>query len=446
MKIKTFLLALIILAQPIINSSLSLAVNIENPVICWENVGELITPRRYAETVEYNGNIYIFGGRLENTIYDNAECYNIETGDVIELPNMPVPKYQFKIDVIGGKIYCFGGITKENGKFAYSDTVEIYNPQSNSWEINEDIKMTRKRGEFGSVRVGDEIYFISGGVDYINNLDNLVEAYNIKTNTWETKSKAPFSKSGFSTYYYDGKIYCDGGYSRSYERYIYDIKSDSWTTEYSPLADDYSRSAILKDYAFFIGGGGLSASGFKFADWIYDIKKEKWSPPLDLKPTDSNGFKFINLHPVVIENEAYYFGVEKKSDKTAKYIYKLSLEDNVAPNMEYMLNPTTYTNSHVDIEISANDTCNVKNFVDGSCGVKRIILPDGNSIFGESARYSVNLNGLYSFASEDINGNMSFISVKVTNIDKNKPRVEIVKSPDGDWSNQDVTVSIYGND
>lgn len=434
MKIKSILISSLILMQVIVAPLTSFAINIDDPPYSWESVGELSTPREYIETIAYKDKIYLFGGRKSNEIFNTAECYDTKTKELTVLPNMPMAKYQFGIEIIDDKIYCFGGISKDNNnEFAYTDRVDIYNPQTNQWEHNPNIKMNKPRGSFRSVRVGDVIYFISGGVGYMNYRYNLVEAYNIKTNTWEKKSDAPFAKTEFSAYYHNGKIYCEGGYPESEVLYIYNIESDTWTTDYSPIVDDESRGIVLKDdYAVFIGGGGFGDSSNNLADRIYDLKNNKWSQALYLKPIELDYFQFQNSYPSAINNEAYYPGVGEDS----RFIYKLSLEDKRKPAINYTLSPTGYTNSHVEISIYASD----------DFGVKRIILPNGNSVFSNRVNFSVHSNGVYSFACEDINGNISLRKIIINNIDKKRPTVSISKNPSTEWTNTDVDISIKADD
>lgn len=110
--------------------------------------------------------------------------------------------------------------------------------------------------------------------------------------------------------------------------------------------------------------------------------------------------------------------------------------DRIIDEVNYSYTPTELTNKDVNITLTSRDTN----------GIKHIVLPDGNKVTSDTATLSVKNNGVYSFMVEDVLGNFKVVSVKIDNIDKIKPTVEIVKNPDKEWVNTDVSITINAND
>ncbi|WCK57674.1 hypothetical protein PP175_26935 (plasmid) [Aneurinibacillus sp. Ricciae_BoGa-3] len=97
--------------------------------------------------------------------------------------------------------------------------------------------------------------------------------------------------------------------------------------------------------------------------------------------------------------------------------------------------PLGWTNADVTITASA---------VDNLSGVKRIQLPNGSWVSGNSASYSVGANGTYTFVAEDNAGNQATKSITVSNIDSTPPTAPTI-SNNTNWTTQSfVPVSIVG--
>lgn len=115
--------------------------------------------------------------------------------------------------------------------------------------------------------------------------------------------------------------------------------------------------------------------------------------------------------------------------------YHFRVTDMIAPTINVVKNPSTWTNGSVTLTATATDT--------GS-GVKYMILPNGNKVSSNSVSYTVDKNGIYFFRAIDYMGNESTVSVVVDNIDKKKPNVTINNNQN--WTNQDVQVTITSED
>ena len=50
-------------------------------------------------------------------------------------------------------LLAFGGTSKEAGVWKYRDSVEVWNPDTESWTLSPDIKMSEERSYFGYLSV-----------------------------------------------------------------------------------------------------------------------------------------------------------------------------------------------------------------------------------------------------------------------------------------------------
>ncbi|PLS15032.1 hypothetical protein CVD28_24440 [Bacillus sp. M6-12] len=108
--------------------------------------------------------------------------------------------------------------------------------------------------------------------------------------------------------------------------------------------------------------------------------------------------------------------------------------DRGVPVIDETVNPTTWTNDRVTIQVNANDSIS---------GIQSIELPNGNRVNGANvASYVVDKNGSYTFKVTDNGGNVSTKTVTITNIDKEAPTAtHTVESVDGETFKVTLTAS-----
>lgn len=100
------------------------------------------------------------------------------------------------------------------------------------------------------------------------------------------------------------------------------------------------------------------------------------------------------------------------------------------------LDKTEFTNSYVTITAVASDDIS---------GVKGIYTPDNSFIASESVTFKAEDNGEYTFMAEDIAGNLTTKTITVSNIDKEKPILNIETLKDLS-NNEKVIVEIKATD
>jgi N-acetylneuraminic acid mutarotase len=208
--------------------------------------------------------IYAIGG---DPFSPQNEVYSPEADSWKTLRPMLTPRQHINCAVVEGKIFVIGGLMNIQSTASPSDwnyknissKNEVYDTSTDSWEEKTPMP-TRRHGAFMAA-VGGKIYVIGGMGDEkdIWKTLSVVEMYDPKTDSWETKSGLPEPKDGFGISVILGKIYAVGGFSHSHvvnTVYVYDPKLDSWTTstEFPNLENGSAGCTAIENKIFMIGG------------------------------------------------------------------------------------------------------------------------------------------------------------------------------------------------
>lgn len=120
--------------------------------------------------VAYEGNVYVVGGHQgpEHTyppesFSDRLTVYNESTGEWSELARLSLARHGFSVVAHEGGIYAFGGFTYSPDhlpKWKSVDLVERYDIASNTWEVVG--HLPRPRSSNVVAKVGDFVYLIGG--------------------------------------------------------------------------------------------------------------------------------------------------------------------------------------------------------------------------------------------------------------------------------------------
>ena len=288
--------------------------------------------RKEFDTAKYKSNIYVIGGYYTNSTSDKyintIDVINTET-ETLEVIDMPTNLKNMSSEVVGNKLYIFGG---EIQYFGNNTKVYILNLDTFEWEaIESDFKNTRfttesingkiyciggtsnsykifdtRTNTFEDIEIenktvlGTNSTIINGNIYMINN-KNSIEIYDtglrngneIFANEKEEfpienlKGKFEYKSSNFNPLanyvntekvfygsqieYYNDKLYIFSGqhdYIYSDIGYIYDLKNKTWSKT-SNGAPKYERgsSTIIGDKIYFFGGASVPWTGWNSASW-----------------------------------------------------------------------------------------------------------------------------------------------------------------------------------
>ncbi|MDP5275283.1 cadherin-like beta sandwich domain-containing protein [Chengkuizengella axinellae] len=247
----------------------------------WKEISTLPTPRASVSIVELDGKIYVIGGYEINGNYlSTVEVYDpslnewvkweSETGDKVDWAAMPTPRIRFGVAEVGGKIYAIGGEgISDQGTTVELSTVEAYDPKSNTWETMEDMPDTRYG--HGVIEVEGKIFAI-GGSRSSNQLDT-VAVYDPDTDNWIRHEMASLNKARkyFSVTEVNGKIYAIGGYD---DADLSSVEEYNFETNQWEFIEDMNSARIVAgvavvDKTIYAIGGGSEAQIFNTMESYY---------------------------------------------------------------------------------------------------------------------------------------------------------------------------------
>lgn len=262
----------------------------------WSTAKSMPTPRTDFGSVEISGKIYVVGGisQLTNngTPQGTVEVMDTSTNTWSTGASMPTPRYGLGLTVLGGKIYAIGG----EDQYGWLNNVEIYDPVTNTW--TKKTAMPTKRSYLGIEIANGKIYAIGGtNADSVYQYFlNTVEEYNPVTNTWTAKASMPSYRAYFGTSVVDNKIYAIGGidasgYVSSVE--VYSPQNNTWTQKSLLQTGRFTPGVeAFNGMIYVVGGSNIYAGGLQDSTEIYDTKTDSWVYG-DSMPTGRAGLSVV---------------------------------------------------------------------------------------------------------------------------------------------------------
>jgi N-acetylneuraminic acid mutarotase len=176
--------------------------------------------------VSQGGNVYSFGGIVNNNGITNAYKYNPTTNTWTPIAPLPAARFWFSGITDGTYIYLLGGVDQN---FNTTATLWRYDQVSNTYNTSLP-SYTIPTYFHASAYLNGKIYRIAGraiGTDYH------VEVYDIATNTWSMAANYPFANHSLMGAALGGYVYAGGGNASPTNAWRYDPNTNTWT----PITD-----------------------------------------------------------------------------------------------------------------------------------------------------------------------------------------------------------------
>ena len=167
------------------------------------------------------GNVYSFGGIVNNSPVANAYKYNPVTNTWTSIAPLPQPRGWFSATSDGTYIYLLGG---EDQNFNTTATLWRYDPISNTYNTSLP-SYTIPTYFHACAYLNGKIYRIAGraiGTDFH------VEVYDIATNTWSMAANYPFANHSLMAVALGNYIYAGGGNASPDKTWRYDPSTNTW--------------------------------------------------------------------------------------------------------------------------------------------------------------------------------------------------------------------------
>jgi len=118
--------------------------------------------------------------------------------------SLPTARQLLAAAVVNGKIYAISGF---NSFSNIVNTVEVYDPSSNSWSTATGVSTPRAR--LAAASVNGKVYAIGGASP--TNILSTMEVYDPNSNSWSTAASLPTTQEDLAAADANGLIYAVGG-------------------------------------------------------------------------------------------------------------------------------------------------------------------------------------------------------------------------------------------
>lgn len=297
----------------------------------WKASAPLQTPRYHFTGGVINEKIYAFGGKGSRSL-KSTEMYDPSANKWYGKTSNTIAVSELSGAVVNDKLYVFGA--RGGSPSAIINFVEEYDPATNAWTSKSPKPTTVSSAP--AVVYNGEIYLFGGMNDNSGTAiySDTVEAYDPSTDTWRTVTEMPAVISDMAVAVSGTKAYLIGGIDRNGNNaaadvIAYDLEIDEWITDGlgslpAPRGFAYSSAPPA-------AGGKIYLIGGWTAEKWTDLTGADFLPTDNFQVYDTAANKFIEGIPlrqatdahlaVLLDNTLYVIGGKSgvgESDRTGK--------------------------------------------------------------------------------------------------------------------------------
>jgi N-acetylneuraminic acid mutarotase len=182
----------------------------------WYNAAALPRGANHVAVVTLNGRIYAFGGFTEQNRNPDANAYVYDVGrdQWQNIAPMPRPRGAAAAVALNGKVQLVGGASSPTEERASVGWHEVYEPQTDNWELR--APLPTARSGHGMVVYRDRFFAMGGEGGIINQAGQQtvfgqMESYDPKTDTWLSHGAMPTPRHAVGAVAIGDWIYVAGG-------------------------------------------------------------------------------------------------------------------------------------------------------------------------------------------------------------------------------------------
>ena len=395
----------------------------------WEDASTIGFTARYGLTSNViGGKIYVFGGISSGSVVNTLEVFDPATDSwsTPETAGLASPRAFHTASEVGGKIYIIGGITQTSSTYPDS-MVDVFDPATSSWSSLVTSGTFIPRLWHCAAAVGNKIYVFGGDTTFqaVPTITKTVQVLDLATKAWSTlTTTGKFIPPFLSTCNVIGsKIYFTGGEdstgNHSLSTYeIFDPVTNSWTipaTEGSMVARGGQASAYVDSNLIVFGGFGAS-SDISSTQALY-ISKNEWYTP-------SFGDGFIArdaLTASTVNNEIFTIGGENNASVALSINEMLTLKSDIV----------TLNNADSALDIFPNPATSILHILCNVAPIREIVIFDAlgrKALDIEEKVHSISTDGQQDYAVDlqSLSPGNYFIEIR-TNEENSWQRLSILR-------------------
>ncbi|CAH1243981.1 kelch-like ECH-associated protein 1 [Branchiostoma lanceolatum] len=261
----------------------------------WTKLADLPMPRSGLAAAVVHGFFYVIGGRNNspdgNMDSNSLEGYNPYTNSWQSYTPMSIPRNRVGVGVIDDYIYAVGG----SQGCMHHNTVEKYDANQDKWTTVAPMK-TRRIGV--GVAVLNRLLYAVGGFDGTTRLRSM-ECYHPENNEWQFVTSMNVPRSGAGVVAQDHHIYAIGGYDgmsqlNSVEKY--DINANTWEFV-SSMKKQRSALSVTSFGGKIYALGGYDGTDFLESVEVYDPQTNEWTICASMSSGRSGSGAAVGIEP-----------------------------------------------------------------------------------------------------------------------------------------------------
>jgi hypothetical protein len=247
----------------------------------WTYAARIPEPVDHAAAVAVGPYIYVAGGRIENLVTNKFWRYDAGNDSWIELPSMPIPRFDPTMQAIGDKLYVIGGAVSHGND---ATSMMVYDIATAQWSEHAYATPYERAGA-ASVVIGDRIVLLGGRDEYDRNLP-FCDLYDPQIDHWYTCSGMHTPRSDFGLSSVNNRLVAVGGdnlalYQPTQTVEISEADINGWMSGlWMPSPRQGMAQVTLGNVIWVIGGSSSSgtaptASVLRYVSPLIKIKLEK---------------------------------------------------------------------------------------------------------------------------------------------------------------------------
>ena len=200
-----------------------------------------------------HGRLFLFGGKIGNTVTKNTREYDGEQKKFLDRTDMNFPRSDVTVVYVPhlDRIYVLGG----NDNRRFYEECEYYSPATDSWTLTAKMRVGRDSGA-AALFNGLFIYAFSGRNKFSpKTIVDVIEKYDINADKWEdvnVRNSGNWVKNDLSLGWQFGhnQICVFGGIAngvRTEKCYLFDTSDNSWKD--SPAMPDVGSYSVVPEMA-----------------------------------------------------------------------------------------------------------------------------------------------------------------------------------------------------
>ncbi|MDH5546321.1 MAG: hypothetical protein OEZ43_12070 [Gammaproteobacteria bacterium] len=186
----------------------------------WSRGPDMHQPHDYPAASLLDGSIYILGGHHPEAClggpktdpgFSFCERWRPGQADWEQIADMPTPRFAAAAVSHEQKIYTSGGVAFTPQGFNNFDFFEVYDPRSNQWQEDADIKLPWPAAGHGMCLTDNKIFFFGGYST--DNIHNRASYYDLSSGEWIALPPMPYPRAAMGVAVMDKAIYLVGGWA-----------------------------------------------------------------------------------------------------------------------------------------------------------------------------------------------------------------------------------------